>query len=392
MAKSTSGHGSIRKKEITRNGKTYHYWEARYTAGYGEDGRQIQKSVSGKTQKEVADKLREITGSINSGTYIEPSKITVKQWCDIWQETYLITKATNTQNNYRTSINIHIVPKLGYYRLQELEGRHIQRFINELSGLAPGTVKGIYTHLHAILKAARKDGYIKINPAEDISLPKKKCRELHVLDEEKTVLFTRIISGNRFENVYLLALLTGMRESEILGLTWDEINFDDRIINLKHQLVKISKKRYDDNPDMEIFCNLKNNKPRRFKPTSIVMDVLKRQRAIQSEQSLAAGSSFDNKNNLVFCDSLGRPFSQYSLINDFSRYIRPEIDPILRFHDLRHTYAVAAIRSGIDLKTISTNLGHSSVAFTLDVYATVTEDMQEEAARKLDDYFARLIS
>ena len=122
-----------------------------------------------------------------------------------------------------------------------------------------------------------------------------------------------------------------------------------------------------------------------------MMKVLQKQYARQSEQNIAAGSSFNNRNNLVFCDELGRPITQNALYCDFKRTIQP-IKPEAKFHDLRHTYAVAAIRSGIDYKTISDNLGHASVAFTLDVYAETTKEMQKAAAEKMEAYIAQIIS
>lgn len=391
MSKSTSGHGSIRKKTVTRNGKTYHYWEARYTAGYGENGRQIQKSVTGKTQKEVADKLREITESISSGSYIDPSKMTVRQWCKEWEKTYLCKKKIGTQKNYISALKNHILPQLGHIRLQRLTHNDVQRFANSLDYLTTGSIKNIVHQLSTILEAAKKSNYIKENPARDISFPASGEYNVNVLSEDEIRAFIAAIRGSRFENIYLVSLFTGMRESEVLGLTWDGINFDEGIINLDHQLITIIVKQYKNNPDMDIFSAPKNGKARTIKPPAFVMKVLQNQRALQSEQSLEAGSSFDNRNNLVFCDGLGHPITQNALYLEYKRLMK-DINPRAKLHDLRHTYAVAAIRSGIDYKTISDNLGHASVSFTLDVYAKTTMEMQKEAAEKLEAYIAQLIS
>ena len=395
MSKSTSGHGSIRKKEVTRNGKTYKYWEARYTVGYGENGKQIQRSVSGKTQKEVADKLREITESISSGAYIDPSKMTVRQWCEIWEKTYLDKKKIGTQKGYISALKNHILPKLGHIRLQKLSHDDVQRFANSLDYLTSGSIENIIHRLSTILDAAKKSHYIRENPALRISYPVtekfKSGIMSRVLSENEMRQFISVISGSRYENIYLVTLFTGLRESEVLGLTWDSINFDEGIINLNHQLIYLIAKQYKENPNMEIFSDPKNGKSRIIQPPAYVMKILQNQRAKQSEQHIAAGSSFNNRNNLVFCDELGRPITQNALYCDFKRIIQP-IKPDAKFHDLRHTYAVAAIRSGIDYKTISDNLGHASVAFTLDVYAETTKEMQKAAAEKLEAYITQFIS
>lgn len=395
MSKSTSGHGSIRKKEVTRNGKTYKYWEARYTVGYGENGKQIQRSVSGKTQKEVADKLREITESISSGAYIDPSKMTVRQWCEIWEKTYLDKKKIGTQKGYISALKNHILPKLGHIRLQKLTHDDVQRFANSLDHLTSGSIENIIHRLSTILNAAKESHYIRDNPALHISYPVtekfKSGIMSRVLSENEMRQFISVISGSRYENIYLVTLFTGLRESEVLGLTWDSINFDEGIINLNHQLIYLIAKQYKENPNMEIFSDPKNGKSRIIQPPAYVMKILQNQRAKQSEQHIAAGSSFNNRNNLVFCDELGRPITQNALYCDFKRIIQP-IKPDAKFHDLRHTYAVAAIRSGIDYKTISDNLGHASVAFTLDVYAETTKEMQKAAAEKLEAYITQFIS
>lgn len=136
MAKSNrnaAGSGTIRKKTVMRNGKEYSYWEARYTEGYDPGtGKQIQRSVTGKTQKEVAQKLKVATTSIDAGTYIPPSKLTVGEWLDIWQRDYLGGVKPRTADSYRTTVETHLKPAFGAVRLESLPPHEIQRFYNSL--------------------------------------------------------------------------------------------------------------------------------------------------------------------------------------------------------------------------------------------------------------------
>lgn len=144
-----AGSGTIRKKSVKRNGKVYTFWEARYTIGYDTGtGKQIQKSISGKTQKEVAQKLKAVTASIDAGTYIAPSKMTLAQWLDIWEHDYLKGVKPYTMDSYAAAIRNHIKPALGAVRLEVLNAHTIQQFYNRLGeptkqrkALSPKTIK-----------------------------------------------------------------------------------------------------------------------------------------------------------------------------------------------------------------------------------------------------------
>lgn len=153
--KAAAGTGTIRKKTVTRGGKTYEYWEARYTEGYDPGtGKQIQRSITGKTQKDVAKKLKEATAAIDAGTYTAPSKMTVGQWLDIWTVEYLGGVKPRTKDNYQGVVKARIKPGLGAVKLDALTPHTIQSYYNSLTkeGLAPKTVKNIHGILHKALQ------------------------------------------------------------------------------------------------------------------------------------------------------------------------------------------------------------------------------------------------
>ena len=173
--KAAAGTGTIRKKTITKNGKTYEYWEGRFTTGYDPGtGKQIQRSITAKTQKEVAKKLKEATAAIDAGTYTAPSKMTVGQWLDIWTAEYLGGVKPRTVDNYKGVVKSRIKPGLGAVKLEALTPHTIQNYYNVLSkeGLAPKTVKNIHGILHKALQQAVANGYIKTNPADHCILPR----------------------------------------------------------------------------------------------------------------------------------------------------------------------------------------------------------------------------
>ena len=170
--KTAAGCGNIRKKIIRRGGKEYEYWEARYTVGFDPGtGKQVQKSVSGKTQKEVAQKLKAATAALDDGTYIAPNKMTVAQWLDTWQADYLKGVKPSTVSAYQATIKNHIKPNIGAIRLNALTTHDIQEFYNKrFEGdenrppLSAKTIKNIHGVLHKALQQAMLNNYIRSNP------------------------------------------------------------------------------------------------------------------------------------------------------------------------------------------------------------------------------------
>ena len=176
MAKAAAGSGTIRKKTVTRSGKQYTYWEARYTAGYDPGtGKQIQRSVTGKTQKEVAQKLKAVTAALDAGTYIAPSKMTVGEWLDIWQRDYLGGVKPRTVDTYKALVRVRIRPALGAIRLEALNAHTIQQFYNGLP-LSPKSVKNVHGVLHRALAKAVRIGYIRLTLPTLANFPESRGR------------------------------------------------------------------------------------------------------------------------------------------------------------------------------------------------------------------------
>lgn len=392
--KSAAGTGTIRKKTVTRNGKEYTFWEARYTAGTDPGtGKQIQRSISGKTQKEVAKKLKEVTASLDAGTYIAPSKLTVGEWLDIWARDYLGGVKPFTVASYTATIKNHIKPAMGAIRLEALNAHTIQSFYNGLSkpnsdrpALSPKTVQNVHGVLHKALKQAMLIGYIRSNPTDACTLPRIEKKQIKPLDEEQSRRFLEAIRGHRLEDLFTVTLFTGMREGEVLGLTWDCVDFEKGLILINKQLQREKKKGGE-----YIFAPLKNDKARTITPAPWVMQLLRSHRGRQKEQQLRAGELWENS-GLVFTDELGRHLAIHTVYSAFKR-VAASIDcPDARFHDLRHSYAVAAIRSGDDIKTVQGNLGHATAAFTLDVYGHVTDQMKQASAQRMEQYIKQVLS
>lgn len=387
--RSANGTGTIRKKTVTRGGKKYEYWEARYTVGADPGtGKQVQRSITGKTQKEVAQKLKAATTAIDSGTYTAPSKQTVGQWMDAWAAAYLGSVKPRTLDLYKSAIRVYIKPALGAVRLEELNTHTIQMFYNDLGkptkerpeGLSPKTIKNVHGVFHKALQQAVLIGYLRFNPADACTLPRIERKELAPLDDAQITAFLKAIQGHRFETLYTVTLFTGMREGEVMGLMWDCVDFEAGTITINKQL-----QRLRGNGGEYRFTSPKNSKPRIITPAAFIMALLRHHKAAQAAQQLRAGKLWENS-GLVFTDEIGHHLSQTLVYRDFKTVAAEIGRPDARFHDLRHSYAVAALRAGDDIKTVQETLGHATAAFTLDVYAHVTGQMKQASAARMDAY------
>lgn len=386
--KNAQGAGTIRKRTDGR-------WEARFTTGFDPaTGKQVQKSIYGKTQKEVREKLTQITAELDDGTYMEPSKILLADWLNTWLAEYTGSTKPHTKRSYEATIENHIKPALGDKTLRELTPVHVQRFVNHLESkksndksLNPKTVKNIHGVLHSALQQAVRIGYLKVNPASLTILPKRSKAEITPLKDQQVGQFLSAIKGHEFEYLYLVDLFTGVRQSELLGLKWEDIDFGQGIITIRRQLQFLGHKYggYQ-------FTTPKNNKTRQIIPAQFVIDVLRQQRCHQIEMRFKAGPAWNNSENLVFTDSLGHHLKHDLIYRQLKRIFAQMGIPYLRFHDLRHSYAVLSIQAGDDIKTIQENLGHYSAAFTLDVYGHVTEQMKRDSSERMDRYIHNLAS
>lgn len=384
--KGTAGAGSIRKKTIRKqNGQIYYRWEARYTVGFDPlTGKQIQKSITGDTQREVAQKLRQYTAELDQGITIIPSRLTTAEWLHIWVDQYLGNVKPRTLALYKNCVKLYLEPTLGSKKLDKLQSSDIQSvytaFQNREKPLSPKTIKNIHGVLHKALQKAVELGYIRKNPSDPCVLPRIEKASIQPLDADQIKALLKAMRGHRFENLYFVDLFIGMREGELLGLKWDCVDFDKGTIFIRQQLQR--------DPNVWggfMFTSLKNGKTRKITPAPFVMEALQRQRNLQEEQRRAAMELWEDT-GLVFTNEVGQNLSPLTVYKNFKRLAEEIGCPNARFHDLRHSYAVAAIQSGDDIKTVQENLGHHTAAFTLDVYGHVTDQMRQDSATRMQGF------
>lgn len=234
-------------------------------------------------------------------------------------------------------------------------------FTNELyegedgdGGLSAKTVHNIHGVLHRALQDAVCIGYLKFNVADNTKLPRKQKAEIHPMDKDDVARFLKKIEGHEFETLFRVALFTGMRQGELLGLTWDSINFVNGTITISKQL-----QRLRDGTGKYVLISPKNNKSRTLTPARDILIRLLKLQTQQMEQRLILGDAWDNPKGFVFANEYGNHLAVQTVYFKFKKVMEEMGLPDFRFHDLRHTYAVMSLQAGDDIKTLQENLGAS---------------------------------
>lgn len=296
-------------------------------------------------------------------------------------------------DSYRATVDTHLKAALGAVKLDALATHEIQQFYNSLQReqgarqpLSPKTIRNIHGVFHKALQQAVELGHLQNNPATACKLPRVERAEIKPLDADAIPKFLDAIKGDPYELVYVVTLFTGMREGEVLGLTWNCVDFDRGTITISKQLQKERR-----GTGAYHLVSPKNGKSRRITPAKTVMEVLRQQRQQQTDWKRFAGESWE-KSDFVFTDTLGHHFSAQTVYLHFKKLAAKAGYPDARFHDLRHSYAVAALQSGDDIKTVQENLGHHTAAFTLDVYGHVTDRMKQASADRMEGFIKSVSS
>ena len=391
--KNPNGAGTIRRRPGGR-------WEGRYSNGFDKDGKQIQKSIYGATQQEVRQKLAKVVTEIDDGTYIEPSKMKLSEWLDLWLKEYCGDKKYSTVKNYRASVRTHIKPQLGSIPLGKLTKTDIQQFYNRLlkppdgsQGISPKTIKNTHGVLSKAMSVAVVNGFIRSNPCVGTILPRVEKHEVEPLTDDQVALLLQMAEEDEEYGILLkVILLTGVRKAEAMGITWDCVDFRRGVIRINKQLQKRPKR-----DGGVVFASSKNGKGRVLKPAPYVMELMKKryeQQIRQKEDASVAWQGWqteaEHRTALAFTTLFGTPLQPQTVYNHFKKLAVEIGAPNAKVHDLRHTYAVLSLQNGDDVKTVQGNLGHATAAFTLDVYGHVSDAMKAASANRMEEYVRQI--
>lgn len=429
--KRANGDGTIRKRTVIRNGKPYTFWEGTITVGTDTgSGKLIRQTFTGKKQDEVAKKMRAAASEVDKGGYAIPTKLTVKEWFEIWLSEYMGDKKPLTVQQYRSMSETHIYPALGAVKLSKLTAPQLQKFYNQLAvdgmttkkknpttgkveivkktetrinpetgetetvyfPLSTKSIRNIHGIICKALNVAVSQGMIKDNVSQRVTVPKTAQEDINPLTEEQQKALLVAIQKHKYETLYTVILFSGLREGEAIGLTWDCIDFKKGTMKVYRQLQRTPGAWSEFR-----FVPLKNSKTRVIKLSPFILEELRKLHTKQRKDKLAAGELWkgfqyekEQEGYFVFTDKVGEHLKSVTVYNNFKKLAAEIGVPEARVHDLRHTFAVNSLQCGDDVKTVQDALGHATAAFTLDVYGHVSERMMEEHAARQEAFIARL--
>ena len=348
--------------------------------------RRVRKTVRG-SEKDAQKALRDLLHSIDEGTFVEPAKMTVEQYLEQWLETHKANVEPTTHDWYALVCRKHIAPHLGRMQLQKLTPLAIQQFYvsklqeGRLDGkgkaLSPNTVRHIHRVLHKALNAAVKLQLIPRNPCDAVEPPKAVKKEARYWTPEEAAQFLEAIQEDRLYALFYVALGTGLRRGELLGLRWQDVDLNEGRLTVRQEIVRKSKGTLVKAP--------KTEKSRATISLSRgVVEVLKKHKARQAQERLLMGDQYHD-GGLVFTTFEGKPLDPSYISGDyFGKLIEKAKVRKINFHALRHTHATILASQGVPLKVVSERLRHSSVAITGDIYSHVFAQMDREAADSFD--------
>jgi integrase len=375
MAKNGNGEGSIYPHK--KNGKKVGYRGA-YWVHTAEGPK--RRYVSGKTRDEVHDKLIEALGSRAQGLVFDAGSITVGEYLTRWlKDSVRGTVRVSTYEVHRHMIQPHIVPALGRLKLKDLNPAHVRALYREKldSGLSSATVRKMHSILRKALKQAVLDGLIPRNVCDAVTAPRQTKKEMQPLTPAQAKRLFENVREDRLRALYVLAITAGLREGELLGLRWEDVNLERGLLQVRQQLTRTR--------DGLSFTAPKRGKARVVRLTDMAIAALKAHREAQNEERARAGSLWE-ETSLVFTSTIGTPVDVGNLTyRSFRPLLKRTNLPRIRFHDLRHTCATLLLSKGTHPKIVQEMLGHANISMTMDTYSHVLPDMQEKAVSAMDD-------
>ena len=365
--------GSIRQR--SKNS-----WQIQIYTGVGSDGKLKRHFETIKGRKGDAQKrLTELLASLDKGVYTPPGRLTLADLLNQWLQGYVKTNChVRTLDGYQSIIDHHLIPAFGYIHLKQLQPHVIQAYYGKaVSKLSPRTVHHHHRVLSQSLKYAVRQGYLGRNPCDMVDPPSPRKKAMRTLIPGEVEALLEAASDSYYYPVIYTAVSTGLRQAELLGLRWRDVDLDLLSISVSQVLYK-----------RRGICEFKEPKTthsRRCVAMTPKLAIFLRKYQANRESLFRQLNKKLTLDDLIFASVEGKPIDPGVLTHNFSRIVTRAGLSNVRFHDLRHTFASLMLLRGAKPKVISEALGHSSVAFTMDVYSHIIDGIQNDAVALLDE-------
>lgn len=344
------------------------------------DGHRL--SHTGANRKECQEWIKKTIAQIDNGLTFDGAQITLSDFLTEWLVSIKASLKPHTWYQYDMTVRKHIVPFIGKTTLKDLRPEHIQKLYDKKLKDGSGTRTVQFTHLilHKSLNHALKLGIIPRNPTETTYRPKTVSKEMKFYDESQVARLLLSVRGTRDEALYQLVISTGMRQSEVLGLKWSDLDWRNKTITIRRQLVRLSK------TEDEFFSSVKTNAGKRtITLGDQTLQKLREHMALQDDERKHPRREKWVDYDLIFPSITGTPMNQSNLYHSFKRLIQEAGLPEIRFHDLRHTAASIMLNHGIAPMVVAKRLGHAKVSVTLDSYGHLIPELHDDVAQIVDD-------
>jgi integrase len=345
-------------------------WRAQVTVR----GKRI--SYTGKSQRDCREWLHKVKVQINQGLTYDSAKVSVAKYAKSWLFTIEHSIKEGTWRHYQLLVNNHIIPFLGKRKMFELTTDHVQQFYDHMIKQDIGVHTILKTHavLTSMLNQATRFGLITRNPAQFTVRPKIPHKEMQIFDEGQVSYLLASTRNTKWYALFHMAISTGMRQMELLGLQWSDIDWLRMTVSVERQLKRSNKVEFAP------------TKTRQSKRTiEIGQQTIQALREHQEIQNQWRRDYPWTEYNLIFTSYNGTPVNHRNLLRDFKALLMELKLPLIRFHDLRHTSASLMLSHNIPVNIVSKRLGHARPSITLDVYSHLIPSQQEEVARLIDD-------
>lgn len=361
------------KQKLDGEGSTYPIkggkWQASLSLGVDENGKRIRKYRNCRSQADAKAALLEMQIEKSQGIIVNPSRMTVGDLLTKWlSEVIQGERADNTEESYRLAIEKHIRPSMGRLKLSDCKASQVQSLFDRMKkkGVGDRTRQNAYTVLNAVMKKAKRWGMIMVNPCEGVDKPQYRPKRMSpfTLEESKRILESEVDSEE--SAIWTLALSAGMRQGEIFGLPWKNVNFKEKLVTIDQQLIEVKGKLSIQRPKTETSI-------RTIELTDQCASALNRQRMRMLKEGLTGEQLiFLNEDGGMLRKNSFRKWTWLPLLTRLG--LKPR-----GFHNLRHTYASLALGAGVPVHVVSKIMGHASPATTLRIYAHLLEGQQTEA-------------
>jgi len=371
---------------IQRRGKKS--WRLKYDIGARDPvtgRRQVRQVTVRGTRKDAEGELTRLLNTISEGVYVDPSKLTVAEYLDQWLANVKANVAPKTYERWEEICKKHLAVALGAHQIKALSPLAIQSYYvaalasgrrSGKGGLAPRTVKHHHRVLFQALRQAVRWRIIARNPAADVDAPKTERPEISVLDNNEVPVLLAATKSTRLHVPVILALNTGMRRGEVLGVRWSDIDLDGASLTVNQSLEQTK-------AGLRFKSPKSRSGRRRIALSPLTVDTLRRHKIAQAKERLQLGLG-KNDAGLVFTTFDGETVKPSTFTKEFARIVKRAGLAGGSFHSLRHTHLTQLLRDGVNPKVVSERAGHAGVAITLDIYGHVLPGDQENAALKVD--------